>query len=650
MPTTLAAHWSSARDRSRDLEGLPFGRETEAEHRVLSFVYALIAAETGTGVDRISPWAVRYRLQNAHVLHASLSALLADDAARNEHSGGGPQGEFRDGGLTGGHGQGGGQPGGTQAPGTGSAAGARPPEPDATLAEMLRQTWAALQQPLGIPMEDLLPSNEAWGLGARNPDGVRVFPGPTVFEFAVTRLARIFDQLHLVARHSTPLWTSVLVTDGPYTGRRGTVEDLVWSADDEQQRCREPLAALRVAFEPSAGGTVDLPPTAVTVLPEWDPRYVVVRAGELMPPQWSAAVLLDGSEDDARVREVITALGSGLDRRMRGRLVVLVTGGPDDPATAEEHRQWLRDARTWADEAVALAVPEPADAAFITDGRLVLLAAAPDETTLTWAQERSVPIARTPADAAAMVLERIGAGEEREDGEREVRLPVARTPGYASWRNALRTVGRTVEAATVEWTADLPAGSGDAAGWWALSARLRHPDNRVTEETVVGRSGTISLVAVRKHPVWTESEVVLLSHPVSAVSADTKLSPILAADTFPLRLPSADVLTHAYTGTAEREQAAEQLMTGLGLPFDLQRVRGMGSREESGLLAAHRTVYLVELTDAELRTVRGSSPQSGTVQVHRVSNLLSWASPGSAPCDWATLGVILQSVLGDRHP
>ncbi|MFJ9893466.1 hypothetical protein ACIQPR_09040 [Streptomyces sp. NPDC091280] len=86
-------------------------------------------------------------------------------------------------------------------------------------------------------------------------------------------------------------------------------------------------------------------------LPQWDRRCAVVHAGQPMPMEWAACVLLDGPEPDASWQHsVITALEDGWPV-VNGRLAVLL------PSPVGELGSWLRDAYTWADEIISTRAP-----------------------------------------------------------------------------------------------------------------------------------------------------------------------------------------------------------------------------------------------------------------------------------------------------
>ncbi|MDX3781394.1 hypothetical protein [Streptomyces europaeiscabiei] len=661
MTSSVVAHWEAACARARQLRGLD-GRERD----VLALIYALVAVEDGTAIDDIAYWAVRYRLSDPRRLHEALSALLPgplDHAASTVEGGRKELTRIRIDELVDEHGQ-----------YTGPAdleklfkseieAVVRDRGPFSGPAPMegrIWRRWAALQAPHGIRYEDTLTSEELDAYDAMGRDGGYVASGRTLFEDSAQRLVQILDRMLLPASGAPDLYGEVLVTGGMHQGRSGRLNSVTWSVDDERRVCCEPPASFTISFD-DRQGTADIASADVTPLPEWDRHFAVVHAGQPMPMSWAATVLLAGPDPAAWQREVIAALEAGWNGAVHGRLVVLVPHRRDGRPAVEEHNKWLSDACTWADEIISTCAPaagfwfgSQSGPAFDLEGacdRLILQVATPDEATRRWAGQRAVPVVQTPADAAAAVLRRLGRGRRRQGGQRGVQLPVARNLGHFYWTDALRQAGRVLDAATVDWAPRHP-GHPEEAQWWALTARIRHPDDRITDELVVGRSKVFSLIAFRRGQVWTDSEVVLLHHPLSLGGS----LPITAPTRFPLLLPTLDMGNPFPDRGDDRDKGVKLLACNLGLAVDEHRLRNLDNRPESGLLAAERAVCWLELTEEECESLKarhqtsGDDATAGAVAVYRISDLLSSGPTRDALCDWATLGIIIQAVLSARPP
>ncbi|MFJ9893465.1 hypothetical protein ACIQPR_09035 [Streptomyces sp. NPDC091280] len=175
---------------------------------------------------------------------------------------------------------------------------------------------------------------------------------------------------------------------------------------------------------------------------------------------------------------------------------------------------------------------------------------------------------------------------------------------------------------------------------------MRDPDDLVTEELVVGRHDVLSLIAFRRRPVWTDSEVVLLRHPLSVGAPP----PITAPTLFPLRLPTVDFGGPRHLRGKYPDEGVSALLCEAGLVTGRARIRSLGNLPESGLLAARRRTFCLQLTDAECEELkarceaRDGRAVAGAVEVHRVADLLSARPVRDALVDWATLGVILRAV------
>ncbi|AZP17840.1 hypothetical protein EJC51_18075 [Streptomyces aquilus] len=655
MPNSLVPHWEAAYARALQQHALD-----GSERDVLALTLALVAGEDGTAIEDISLWSVRYRLGDTQKLRQTLADLLPgplDHVATTVADARKESTRIRIDALVDEHGNFTGSPDledvfthEIEAVIRDRGAFAAP----APLEGRIWRRWAALQAPHGTPFEDTLTSEELTAHDAMGRDGGYVASGKTVFEHSVQRLIQFLDRLLLPASGAPPLYCEVLVTGGVHKGRSGRLNAVTWSVDDEQRACSEPPASFTISFD-DRYGRANIAPADVMPLPQWDRHFTVVYAGQPMPMDWGACVLLAGPEPEASWQHsVITVLKDGWQEA--DRLVVLVPHQPDGQMPSDEQEQWLRDAYAWADEIISTRAPVPGPGAlhepapvFDLEGasdRLILQVATPDEVTRRWAGQRAVPVASTPADAAAAVLKRLDRGRPRQGGERQVRLPVVRNFGYHQWRDALRQAGRLLDAATIDWAPEDPCRPGEAS-WWAITAQVRHPDDLVTEELVVGRGDVLSLIAFRRHPVWTDSEVVLLRHTLSLGAPP----PITAPTRFPLRLPTADFANPFQNSEEHQDQGVLAVARELGLVIDRARLRSLDNRPETALLAAQRRTCYLELTDDECEELKArheacdGTAAAGAVQVHRVADLLSSRLPGDALVDWATLGVIMRAVV-----
>lgn len=658
MPNSVAPYWEAARTRSRQLRGLD-GTQCD----VLALIYALIAIDDGTAIDDISHWAVRYRLLDIERLHQDLSALLPgplDQGATTVEGGITELYRSRLDELVDDHGQYTGTPGLEQlfksdleavVSERGAFSGRAP------LEGRIWRRWAALQAPHGVPYEDTLPSDELDAYDASGGGRAHVVSGKTVFEHSVQDLTQALDRLLLPASGAPLLGAKVLVTGTEHRGRSGRLSSVTWTIHDSNHLCSEPPASFKVSFD-DRRDTADLAPQDLVPQPEWNQFFAVVYAGQPMPLSWNASVLLAGAEPDGTwQQDAIATLKDGW-QSATGRLVVLIPHRADGTPASDENSEWLDDAYAWADEIILDSTPgtdvpsllKSEGSVSLEDAcdRLILQTITPDEPTRTWAAQNAVPLVHTPAEAAAAVLKRLDRGMHRRGGQRQVSLPVARNTGYLYWRDALHDADRTLGAATTQWAPRNP--DEEHPQWWALNARIRHPDHHVTNELVVGRTNTFSLVICRRRQIWTGSEVVLLRNPNSLDAQPKATAPTL----FPLQLPTVDWDIAFFRDEGKRTQALQELTSELGLAIHKDQLRGMGFRPESNLLATQRSAVCLELSEEELdglKARQGAPGETGllkAIEIHRVADLLSTRVP--VLCDWATLGVIARAVVPTSPP
>lgn len=658
MPNSVAPHWEAARTQASQLRGLD-----GPQHDLLALIYALIAIDDGTAIDAISHWAVRYRLLVPHQLHQDLSAVLPgplDQGATTVEGGLAELSRSRLDELVDDR---------SQFTGLPSLEELFKNDLEAVVRERgefsgrgllegrIWRRWAALQAPHGVPFEDTLTSDELAAYDASGGGRDHAAAGKTIFEHSVQGLTQILDRLLLPASGAPLLGTEVLVTGSEHRERSGRLTSVTWTVHDDQHVCSEPPTSFGVSFD-DRYGAVDLAPADLEPQPKWDQFFAVVHVGQPIPLSWNAAVLLAGADpDETWPKDVIAALEDGW-QNASGRLVVLTEHRADGKPASDEHSGWLRNAYTWADEIILGSAPGASLSSLLRPGRsgdfkdacarLTLQVAKPDEPTRTWAARHAVPLAQTPSDAAAAVLTRLDRGWTREGGQRQVPLPIMRNTGYLYWRNALRDADRTLDGATTEWA---PRHSNEGhALWWAIDARIRHPDHDVTSELIVGRTNVLSVVIWVRRQVWTDSEVVLLRNPNSA-AADSRLT---APTRFPLQLPTVDRDLAFHRDEGQHERALQALTVDLGITLNKDRLRSMGFRPESHLLASQRSVVCLELSEEEfddIRTRRGAPDETAlpeAVEVRKVADLLS--SMGHMLCDWATLGVITRAVVPTWPP
>ncbi|MFF4814552.1 hypothetical protein ACFY2K_08180 [Kitasatospora sp. NPDC001309] len=606
--------WEDARTKAREFQH--FDRNVRD---ALALIYYLIAAQDGGAMDQVSLRSVRYRLADPQRLHRDLTELLPgpareEDRTRPVETGLADLTQAR---LLE-HAQ-------DYGPFTG------PPPVEGTIWKL----WHALNAQHGVPLEDTLPSD----MVTEDVYGRYRSSGMTVFEHAVGELTSHVDQLLLPASGALSLQAHVQVTGGVHAGRTGHLRAVTWGTDDEQRTCTDTPTVFRVDFD-DRHESADIAPGDVEKLPDWDRRFVVVHAGEPLPTEWAAAVLLASTgPSPAWHNEAVERLQQW---QGSGRMVVLVAQPRHGQALSAKEERWIDSAAAWADEIIALEPDDcsspprltpdrPADAVHHS-ARLTLVASpkrAPARVdALSWARTHRVGVAPTITGAVEAALSRIGRGHQRAAGRRQVPLLVANSAAFIGWSVEQLTAGTVLEEARVEWVSR-EEDAGEPISWWILRARLRHQDGSRSEETVLAHPGSLSVVVYHPRKPWTDTEVILVPSPAAARGKTREF----------LRLPT--VINNVRTGGGNTDRAWSFLVEGLSLFLDSDRLRGSAFRNDSHLATARRSVVRVALTDGEFDDLQDRlelSPAGGP-EVHRLADLM--ANP---VCDWATLGAITTAV------
>ncbi|MFE0055372.1 hypothetical protein [Streptomyces sp. NPDC059003] len=621
----MGKRWDAACAKAREIR--PWPRD---EQDALALVYYLIATREAVEVEGISTRSVRYQIDDPFVLQQHLTELIPGPRSGHTHD---------------------------AAEALAERARTRLAEADAdenrsnqtrSVASRIRRVWKSMQGVHFEDREDSLMSDEV-GITLEEEHRWRD-TGVNLFEQAVGKLRTRLDGELLGAGGHPSLWDEVEVTGGVHAGRVGKVSAVHWQADHERHTVGPAPETFTVQFS-DLYESLDIAAADVTALPEWDRSFVVVHAGEPFPTKWHASVLLADTDVKSLWRQdALDALRDAWSDFER--LVVFVPRQADGSPMTAEHHEWVARAISCADEIIVhcpSGASTPLQQGLLADsptaavcGRLVVLVhgGEPGQPLNRWMEQHAVPMAGGAPEAASIVLKRTGRGRERQGGERDVPLLVARTTGYYGWNSALRDAHKALVSAQIEWVHN-DRDTEHKTLWWSMRARIRHADYHITSELLLCHPMMTSVVAYRRREKWTDCEVILVPCDNSLSSSPVREAPKGLA----LQLPT--ILTDFSSGSDSRTRGQQTLNELIGIDgIDTDKLRRFGNRNDSSLLAAQRNVAVLELTEDQLASIRGQSDGStdsrvgSRVVICRVADLL--AEP---ICDWATLGAITRAVM-----
>lgn len=388
-------------------------------------------------------------------------------------------------------------------------------------------------------------------------------------------------------------------------------------------------------------------------------EVVTVYAGEQLPEYWDAAVFVaaigpppraPGAPGGASWRtDAIAALRQ--QWAGQGRLVVFVP----EPRTGLHH-DFTGKIIDWANcglrraDVVLFWLPAYAGTQLTlmdtiggtwNDSQRVVIGTsldAPESRRLRdYADNQGVSTATTLAETIQAVLDKIGHGARRSGGERDVPLPVWRTPSFRRWYAAQTAAGNTMLNARQVWMFSVGPGSG-LLFYWALHVSMHvAAEDRVKSNEVVISRPDISVMALYKRGATLDDTIVVLIREFR--------SPASTPDGFVHELPGG-------SGSAPGgalDQAVSEAEEETGLAIDITRIQIHGSRQLAATVSAHHAhLFAAEITDDELARLRAArSRPHGADDTERTWTEITTFGEirGKHLVDWATLGMIAEVLL-----
>lgn len=257
----------------------------------------------------------------------------------------------------------------------------------------------------------------------------------------------------------------------------------------------------------------------------------------------------------------------------------------------------------------------------------------------THAMNEKIPVFHDPRESLKAAVLRIGQGAERTGGERMIPLHIWKTPHFQNWLIAQKSAGNRLDDARMLWTFRVgPNKSFSFAFAIHVNVYVASEQRNKTNEFILARPDSASIIAYRKRPVLQDSEVVLIREFRSTAStSDGFIREAPGGSSFK---PNQDVYI----------TAANELREETGFTVEPSRLRKIGARQLCGTFSVHQAhVFACELTEEELEALRADQVPHGNtsesertyVEVHRIGDLLN---PGSNAVDWSMIGMIMTAL------
>ena len=265
----------------------------------------------------------------------------------------------------------------------------------------------------------------------------------------------------------------------------------------------------------------------------------------------------------------------------------------------------------------------------------------PKNTYLDWLyQDRELgPIHNSMESITQEVVNRLGDGCYRMDGERYIPLDIWKMPAFSKWYSSQLNAGNRLDEARLLWSFNIRNKPFCYALWakmWIISEG-RYKEN----EFVFGRSDISTIFAFMLNPNKIEDSQVLLVKEFRV--------PGRTLDGFIHELPGGSSFQD---NEDPCEVAAHELEEETGVKVEVERFHYYQSRQLAGTLSSHQAhLYVVKLTPEEMKQAIDKANSKKTfgivgdsectyVEVKTLSEIVK-----SQEVDWSNLGMILAGIL-----
>lgn len=232
------------------------------------------------------------------------------------------------------------------------------------------------------------------------------------------------------------------------------------------------------------------------------------------------------------------------------------------------------------------------------------------------------------------VLDKLGEGAERREGETAVPLFIWRTPQFQSWYKNLLAAGNTLTHARLLHHVKVGAGVVFSYTLWVnvwVEAEKRHKHN----EFIISRTDVSAVLAYHRNRASGDTRVVLVKE---------FRSPVNNAEGFVYELPGGSSFK---PGVDPQVTARDELHEECGLRIsDLSRFKPVCTRQVNATSSTHRaTLYAIALSEDEMEQLQeladsGQAAGEDDSSERTYVVVAPLADLASLPVDFATLGMV----------
>lgn len=258
-----------------------------------------------------------------------------------------------------------------------------------------------------------------------------------------------------------------------------------------------------------------------------------------------------------------------------------------------------------------------------------------------YAEKNAIPVFEDLKDLCIHVVDRLGDGVERNDGEIRVPLEYWNHHGFQSWYNDLKEAGNRLDDVRILWEWRIRPANNMLFSFCFWAKVWIEKENRFKEnEYVFTRTSIASCVLYKPNDDIMETDVVLVKEFRSPVSNSTG---------YVYEVPGGSSMKNE---TDVRKITLEEIEEETGVSISDDRLVEVGNRQLQATSMSHKCfLFKVELTDDELIDIikkhdetygNEEDTELTYVRVYKLKTLLN-----SDLLDWSNIGMIFDAILKD---